>query len=45
MQRSVWAVCNRGQKECFSMPLGEFVDSFQSQVALLGIQMLWTNKV
>ena len=45
MQRSVRAVCQSGAKDCFSMPLREFIDGYPSQVALLGIQMLWTNKV
>ncbi len=45
MQRSVRAVCSRGAKDCFSMPLREFVAGYQSQVALAGIQMLWNNKV
>ena len=45
MQRSVRAVCSRGAKDCFSMPLREFIDAYPSAVALLGIQMLWTNKV
>jgi hypothetical protein len=28
MQRSVRAVCSRGAKDCFSMPLREFVASY-----------------
>lgn len=27
------------------MPLKEFIDTYQSQVALLGIQFLWTNRL
>jgi len=45
MQRSVRQICSRGAQDCFSMPLREFVDAYPSQVALLGIQMLWTSKV
>lgn len=30
MQRSVRAVCARGAKDCFSMPLRDFVDAYQS---------------
>ena len=45
MQRSVRAVCSRGAKDCFGMPLREFIAAYQSQVALAGIQMLWNNKV
>lgn len=37
MQRSVREVCRRGAKDCMSMPLREFIDSYPSQVALLGI--------
>ena len=45
MQKSVRHVCSNGAKDCFGMPLREFIDAYPSQIALLGIQMLWTNKV
>jgi len=32
-------------QDCFTMPLREFIDSYPSQVSLLGIQMTWTQKV
>lgn len=45
MQKSVRSVCQRGAGDCFSMQLREFIDHYPSQIALLGIQMIWTNKV
>ena len=45
MQRSVRIVCDLGSKDCFSLPLKEFVHKYQSQVALAGIQMVWASKV
>jgi len=45
MQLSMKIVCSRGSQDCFSLPLKEFIDGYPSQVALLGIQMLWTQKV
>jgi hypothetical protein len=45
MQRSVRIVCQLGSKDCFSLPLKEFVHKYQSQIALAGIQMVWANKV
>ena len=44
MQRSVRAVCKDGSRDAFQQDLKEFV-SYQSQVALLGIQMTWTSAV
>lgn len=44
MQRSVRSVCLAGSQD-LALPLPEFVNAYPSQVALLGIQMLWTNKV
>jgi dynein heavy chain len=46
MQRSVRAICQRGSQDCVGMKnLKEFVAQYPSQVALLGIQMLWNMKV
>jgi len=46
MQRSVRAICSRGAQDCFSYnTLQEFVKSFPSAIALLGVQMRWTEKV
>ena len=44
MQRSVRDVCREASRDCFSMELREFCN-YQSQIALLGIQMIWTQKV
>lgn len=44
MQRSVRSVCLAGSQD-LQLPLPEFVNAYPSQVALLGLQMLWTNKV
>lgn len=45
MQASVRTICQNGAAECFQLPLGEFVNKYQSQIALLGIQMIFTQKV
>jgi dynein heavy chain len=44
MQRSMRDVCRRASSDCFQMELEEFI-KYQSQIALLGIQMIWTQKV
>lgn len=44
MQRSIRDVCKDAARDCFVVELDEFV-KYQSQIALLGIQMIWTQKV
>ena len=44
MQRSMRNVCKDAARDCFVVELEEFV-KHQSQIALLGIQMIWTQKV
>ena len=43
MQRSVREVCKDASRDCFQVELEEFV-KYQSQIALLGIQMIWTSE-
>jgi dynein heavy chain len=45
MQRSMRNVAREGSRDCFQIELTEFVRNYQSQITLLGIQMLWTQKV
>jgi len=45
MQQSVRTIVQNGSAECFTMGLIEFVNKYQSQVALLGIQLIFTQKV
>jgi dynein heavy chain len=45
MQLSMRNICQNGASECFQLGLVEFVNKYQSQVALLGIQFLFTQKV
>jgi len=44
MQRSVKGVCKSCSQDYQSISaLKDFVDQYPSQIALLGIQMLWTS--
>lgn len=45
MQRSVKIECGRGAQDCYNLPLKEFIEKYQSQIALLGIQIIWADKV
>jgi len=47
MQRSVRAVCANGAHDCFvhEKNLREFIFKYQSQVALLGVQCIWAQRV
>jgi len=45
MQKSMRKICQSAAQDAYSMPLREFTDAYQSQVALLGIQFLWTSRI
>lgn len=45
MQRTMRNICQSGYQDCNSKPLRQFIDEYPSQVALLGIQFLWTSKL
>jgi len=45
MQNAMRMICQNGAAECFQLGLGEFIAKYQSQVALLGIQFMFTQKV
>ncbi len=45
MQGAMRGIVQQGATECFTMALPEFVNKYQSQIALLGIQMMFTQKV
>jgi len=44
MQRSVRVICAKGSQD-INLPTREYIDKYPSAVALLGIQMAWTNSV
>ena len=44
MQRSVRNTCAKGAQD-ISLPTREFIDLYPSAVALLGIQIAWTNSI
>ena len=44
MQRSMRDVCKDAARDCFVVELEEFV-KYQFQIALLGVQIIWTQKV
>lgn len=45
MQRTMKNICQAGYQDCFSKTLREFTDEYPSQVALLGIQFIWTARL
>lgn len=45
MVNSMREVCRNGSNDCMRLELEPFVEGTISQVALLGVQMLWTSKV
>lgn len=45
MQRSVKTIAQAGCQDCVNMKTKDFVLSYQSQIALAGLQMLWNTKV
>ena len=45
MQNAMRMICQNGAAECFQLGLAEFIAKYQSQVALLGIQFMFTQKV
>jgi hypothetical protein len=44
MQRSVRITCAKGSGD-INLPTREFIDLYPSAIALLGIQIAWTNAV
>jgi len=45
MQQSVRFKCKQGAQDCYSMSTRDFTFAYPSQIALLGIQILWTLNV
>lgn len=45
MQASVRVKCKSGAQDCYSMSTRDFTLAYPSQIALLGIQILWTQTV
>jgi len=45
MQASVRVKCKAGAQDCYSMTTKDYSFAYPSQIALLGIQILWTQNV
>jgi len=45
MQQSMRTIVMSAAAECFQLSLVEFIGKYQSQIALLGIQFMFTQKV
>ena len=45
MCRSVRDVASRGSRDCHSKSLKDFQNDYPAQIALMGIQLVWTAKV
>jgi len=44
MQKSVRVICAKGSQD-INLPTREYIDKYPSAIALLGIQMAWTNSI
>jgi len=45
MQDSLHDIARRAWEACLQLPLRDFVNAYAAQIALLGIQLIWTFKV
>ena len=45
MQTSIRSLCKKGARDCFQLTTEEFTLKYPSQIALIGIQILWTSMV
>jgi len=42
MQNTLWDIIKNASSACFQMQLRDFIKAYPSQVALIGLQIIWT---